>query len=110
MVSTPTSMSECPGSAGFATFVGIPVALRLIACGAVVADTSSSVSTVDPVVKLKVSTMLAGFRLLASTGIPCASACAICSCAPVSWQMPFSVGSVMLGQVAPPARAALMAA
>ena len=110
MVSTPTKMLEWPGSNGFAALVGSPVAFSFSACGAVVAEISSRVSTVDSVVKLKVSTMLAGFRLLASAGIWAARAAAICRCAPVSWHTPFRVGSVMLGQVGPPASAVLMAA
>ena len=52
-------------------------------CGGVVAETSCSVSRVDSVVKLNVSTMLAGLTPIAW---------AICSCAPVSWHTPFSVG------------------
>ncbi len=68
-------------------------------CAGVVAETSCSVSRVDSVVKLNVSTMLAGLTPIAW---------AICSCAPVSWHTPFSVAFVMLGQVAPPvARACL---
>src|SRR4029077_7057173 len=102
-------MSEWPGSAGFAALVGSPVAFSFIACGVVVAETSSSVSTVDSVVKLKVSTMLAGFKLLARGGIAGARARAIRKCAPGSWHPPFRVGSVILGQVAPPASAVLMA-
>src|ERR1700739_2591057 len=104
-------MLACPGSAGFTCAVVIGVGLALIVEGLVTADRSSSVSVVDCVVKLKDSTMLAGLRLGASAGVCAASPAAIARCAPVSWQMPFSVTSVMRGQVGPPAAsAALMAA
>src|SRR5579863_5882488 len=104
-------MLACPGSAGFTCAVVIGVGLALIAVGLVVAESSSSVSVVDCVVKLKDSTMLAGLRLAARAGICWASAAATARCAPVSWQMPFSVASVMPGHFAPPAAsAALMAA
>ena len=76
-----------------------PVGCTLSVCGCAVAEISSSVSAVDSVVKLKDTTTLAGSR-----PIPCA----IMRCAPVSWHTAFSVGSVMLGQVAPPASAVLM--
>src|ERR1700739_3417003 len=103
-------MLACPGSAGFTCAVVIGVGLALIVVGLVVAPSSSSVSVVDCVVKLKDSTMLAGLRLLASAGVCRPRAAAIARCAPVSRQMPFSVASVMLGQVGPPASACLMAA
>jgi len=62
----------------------------LMVCAVAVAEISASVSTVDSVVKLKDSTMLAGLRC---------SACAICSCAPVSRQMLCSVASLIAPQV-----------
>src|SRR5579862_2374747 len=99
-------MLACPGSAGFTCAVVIGVGLTLIVVGLVTADSSSSVSVVDCVVKLKDSTMLAGFRLPASAGICWASAAAIARCAPVSWQIPLRVGSVMAGQVGPLAASA----
>ena len=67
-----------------------PAKCTLMVCAVAVADISASVSTVDSVVKLKDSTMLAGFKCSAS---------AICRCAPVSRQMPCSVASVIAAQL-----------
>src|SRR6478752_7026227 len=69
MLSTPTYTSASPGSAGFTRCVLRPVGFTLIGSAgppSVVAVSSSSESTVDSVVKLKLRTMFAGFRLLAN--------------------------------------------
>jgi len=62
----------------------------VIGCAVAVAEISASVSTVDSVVKLKDSTICAGFS---------PSPCAISMCAPVSWQMPCRVASLIAAQL-----------